>query len=549
MPDVEFETFDVRALRDMDVPLSATDRRDIAAGLRKLLRDYYVHLPQKVGSMAINPDRELELLADDAPLFQNNLQFFDRLISVFAKLRDRHTTLRLPAPFNRMVAFLPLVLESCWENGRRKLLVARLTGEIPDERFVQGVEVTHWNGTPVAQFINRYSWTTQGSNPYARIAMAQRSLTLRPLAFASLPEEDWVTLSYVDFNGDNRHVSFPWKIVFAPQQGGGVGSRMLSGDALDPLTATQIGLDEGTEVINFGLKTIFSGKRSGRVIQARAERPAALMSEPLDGSDTVTGLISASILTLEDGRQYGYLRIFSFSVPNTRAFSEGMAGILGQMPPDGLIIDVRGNPGGTIPAGEALLHLITDKAIEPTQNVFRATQATRRMSERIDFFQRWSRSLDMVYETGQTFSQGFELSDPADYAGLEGSYRGPLAVIMDALSYSTTDYFVAGFQDNSLGEIIGTDPTTGAGGANVWSQSQISGFAADAGMEPIPPLPHQMDCRVAVRRALRAGVNRGLPLEGLGATANHVHFTTRRDILGVNEDLMMTVVNRLREQS
>ena len=167
------------------------------------------------------------------------------------------------------------------------------------------------------------------------------------------------------------------------------------------------------------------------------------------------------------------------------------------------------------------------------------------MAGTIPFFQCWQRSLDLVYETGQDFSQGFELSDPADYAGLEHSYRGPVVVIIDALSYSTTDYFVAGFEDNRLGNILGLDPTTGAGGANVWSLSQISGFAAEAGLPEIPLLPVGMDCRVAVRRALRAGPNRGLPLEGLGAMADQRYFPTRRDILGMNEDMLMAAVNLL----
>ncbi len=56
-----------------------------------------------------------------------------------------------------------------------------------------------------------------------------------------------------------------------------------------------------------------------------------------------------------------------------------------------------------------------------------------------------------------------------------------------------------------------------------------------------------MDCRVAVRRALRAGPNRGLPLEGLGATATHRHFPTRQDVLGVNEDMLIAAVTLLQQ--
>ena len=544
MPKPDFQEFDLWSLRDFDVSMTSDDRRETAIRLRELLGDYYVHLPQKVGAMAINPSRELELLADDAPLYYNNLAFLNRLNAVITKLRDRHTALRMPEPLNRMIAFLPVVLESCYEAGRRLLIVSRIAGEIPDDQLQVGVEVTHWNGTPVAQLINDLSWSTPGSNPYARIALAQRSLTLRALGYMQMPPEDWVTLSYISLKGERRHVSLNWRVAIAPE-GGSTPGAVMSGTAMAAPLAAMLGLDEGTAIVNSGLKTLFSKPRRASVIRKSGQRHGALLSEPLSGSAGLENLLSASTLTLDDGRNYCYLRLFSFSVQDVRRFAEDMAALLRQMPPAGLIIDVRGNPGGTIPAGEALLHLITDRAIEPTRNVFRASRPLRAMAGTIPFFQRWQRSLDLVYETGQDFSQGFELSDPADYAGLEHSYRGPVVVIIDALSYSTTDYFVAGFEDNRLGNILGLDPTTGAGGANVWSLSQISGFAAEAGLPEIPLLPVGMDCRVAVRRALRAGPNRGLPLEGLGAMADQRYFPTRRDILGMNEDMLMAAVNLL----
>ena len=75
MPKPDFQEFDLWSLRDFDVSMTSDDRRETAIRLRELLGDYYVHLPQKVGAMAINPSRELELLADDAPLYYNNLAF------------------------------------------------------------------------------------------------------------------------------------------------------------------------------------------------------------------------------------------------------------------------------------------------------------------------------------------------------------------------------------------------------------------------------------------------------------------------------------------
>jgi hypothetical protein len=69
--------------------------------------------------------------------------------------------------------------------------------------------------------------------------------------------------------------------------------------------------------------------------------------------------------------------------------------------------------------------------------------------------QAWRRSLDMRYETGQMFSQGFSLYDPSLSAGFVGTYPHPVVLIADALCYNTTDFVVAGFQDNKVGPIIG----------------------------------------------------------------------------------------------
>ena len=52
--------------------------------------------------------------------------------------------------------------------------------------------------------------------------------------------------------------------------------------------------------------------------------------------------------------EFGYLRIYSFRV-DPAAFVAEVVRIVRLLPQNGLIVDVRGNPGGRIPAGERLL--------------------------------------------------------------------------------------------------------------------------------------------------------------------------------------------------
>src|SRR5882762_10050279 len=117
--------------------------------------------------------------------------------------------------------------------------------------------------------------------------------------------------------------------------------------------------------------------------------------------------------------------------------------------------------------------MFTDKPIQAEKLAFRVTPAIQRLASASPFFEPWRRSLNMRFETGQMFSQGFRLYDASLSEGLMGRYKHPVVVIVDALSYSTTDFMVAGFQDNRLGPVIGTDVVTGAGGANVWMHSQL----------------------------------------------------------------------------
>src|SRR3569833_2220785 len=94
-------------------------------------------------------------------------------------------------------------------------------------------------------------------------------------------------------------------------------------------------------------------------------------------------------------------------------------------------------------------------------------------------------------------------------------YRGHVALITDALAYSATDIFSAGFRDHALGPIIGVDDNTGAGGANVWSYSLLQSFLKPDTRE-VPMLPGGCDLRIAIRRTLRVGASTGTPLEDLG---------------------------------
>ena len=85
----------------------------------------------------------------------------------------------------------------------------------------------------------------------------------------------------------------------------------------------------------------------------------------------------------------------------------------------------------------------------------------------------WFPSMDQALQTGAAFSGAFPIT-PVDGANALGQeYAGPVILITDALCYSATDIFAAGFKDHKIGPVLGVDDNTGAGGANVWTHALL----------------------------------------------------------------------------
>lgn len=498
--------------REISSGLATDDRQIVARQLGILLSDFYVHLPLKRSSLAIDPVQEANLLADEVRFIYSEGEFFQRMFAILKRLRDRHTAVRLPSPWRDMVAYLPFAVESFYDESGRHLIVSKVMVDLGEPTFAAGVEITHWNGSPIARYVQDLSQESDGAHPFSRIAVTLRALTVRPLGYMAQPREDWVTLTYVA-NGRYRSAVIPWRI-YVPSFGSAAAAANTTAAGAAELYQ---GIDRNVLIVNNTWFDLYSAR----------DRAAATATEMADN------VVSRTVQT--PAGEFGYIRIFSFAVADPAAFVSSFADTLRQLPARGVIIDLRGNPGGSIPAGEGLLQLFTSRTVSPQPVSFRTTAATRQLGA-LPSFAKWKRSLDMQYETGEVFSQGYSLTP--DGSGPRGVYRGPVVLIIDALCYSTTDFFAAGMQDNGLAAIIGVDPVSGAGGANVWSQTMLGQFAANTGITDFMAMPSNVDIDIAMRRSIRVGPNEGLPVEGLGVFADHVYQMTRNDVLGQNEDLI-----------
>lgn len=515
--------------------LSRKDRLRIVEQALLLLNMNYVHLPLKRAMHAVDPIQRLKLLRfrllemKEGQL-PSEMQFHQRMIEIFASTRDLHTMYLLPAPFKDHVAYLPFLIEQYFEGNRKKrtekFVVSRVVTDSfelakdagPEVLFFEpGVEVLYWNGVPIKRAIEINGETQAGSNIEARFARGLDNLTIRPLETSLPPDEVWVALTYRAKNGKILTLMQEWLVHTT-------GSAEAPPVASRSTRKKRTAIDVKKTKINQVRQTLFAP----RDVHVRTSLERVFHAE----------------IRSVDGREFGYIRLFSFIVADTEEFVSEFARVLKSdgFPQEGLIIDVRSNSGGEIRAGERLLQLFTPRRIKPELFEFLNTPLNLeicRLAPKSWQLSRWAGSIAEAVVTGATYSSGFPLNSEESCNDIGQVYYGPVVLITDALSYSTTDMFAAGFQDNEIGEVLGTSDNTGAGGANVWWYQDLIKAIGSNAKSPFKPLPRGADMLVAVRRSIRVGRHAGRPLEEFGIVPDRRHYMTKRDVLERNDDLIM----------
>jgi peptidase S41-like protein len=527
---------------DRRARLSRKDRLRIVDQALLLLEMNYVHLPLKRAMHAIDPIQRLKLfkfrlLEMKEGELSSEMQFHKRMLEIFASTRDLHTMYLLPEPFRGRVAYLPFLIEEYFERNKRgqrvqKFIVSRVLREFyesipnagPEVMFFEsGVEVLYWNGVPIERAIEINGDTQSGSNTEARFARGLDNLTIRPLETSLPPAEAWVTVTYKSRTGQVLTLNQEWLVYKVDV----AGKQRVASKASRKKRAA---IDIKKTLIN-QLKREFYVPRVVRVLKS------------------MNNIFRAETRKVAE-KEFGYIRLFSFDVHDPEEFVEEFARVITSdgFPQEGLIIDVRGNAGGKISAGERLLQLFTPRRIKPELFEFINSPLNLEICRKAPkdwFLSPWVESISESVVTGATFSSGFPVNSEESCNDIGQVYYGPVVLIIDALSYSTTDMFAAGFQDNEIGEVLGTSDNTGAGGANVWWYDDLMNAIGNNASSPFKPLPKGADILIAVRRSIRVGKRAGRPLEELGITPDHRHYMTRRDVLNKNDDLIAWAARRL----
>jgi C-terminal processing protease CtpA/Prc len=543
------------SFRPTITPLDRDERQMLVDQAQMMLENVYAHLPLKRAIYGIDPIQRLRLLGLHQQLLDERA-FQSALIEIFVSLRDLHTNYVLPREYGQKYAFLPFRIEEFYEANHRKYLVSWVSPISKDRKLRAGMVATHWNGSPIELAVMRNAEREAGSNPEARRARGVDALCLRWFGASLPPDEDWVVLTYTDAKRiyESRH---DWEVVDAEDLGEVLPGLGATGGG--PLIKTGWGIDVQTELLRRLRKAVFDA----RALRAEAEMAALRVAAPAKAVARGAGALAATAapkgyvsnypeifprfgpVSTPSGK-FGYIQLKTFVPPpappplyyDVDAAIYEFIRMLEKLPPTGLILDVRGNGGGIIAFGERILQLLTPRLIEPEPFHFLSTSMTLAIARSEDWLNEWRDPIAQGIETGSSYSQGFPLTPRAECNGIGQVYQGPTVLITDALCYSTTDIFAAGFQDHQIGTIVGVHSNTGAGGANVWDHKEVLVDEVTLKPNPFRPLPRQARMRVAARRSTRVGKRSGAPLEDLGVVPNEVYHMTRDDLVKHNVDLI-----------
>lgn len=530
--------------------LTLDDRKLLVEQARILLEDAYVHLSLKRSMHAVEPIQRLRLLRHELDRtagadVEPEAAFHRKLTEIFTELRDLHTNYLLPSPFREHTAFLPFLAEECFDSAASPhYLVTKLAPDFSHPTFRPGAEILYWNGTPIRAAIQANADRQAGSNPAASFARGLDALTIRPLIRSLPPQEEWVVITYRADDGRELEVRLDWK-VWAPGAAPGVDPDGEGSIAI----AGCLGYDLQTDAVNQARKMLYAPPH----VRSETTIGAHLVEMGADTLATTMPTVFRAKQVETPSGTFGYVRIFTFNVPDAAGFVSEFVRLAEKLPGNGLIIDIRNNGGGLITAAEQLLQVLTPRSIEPSPTQFATTPLIHGLVEGhspspLDAtfdLGAWRPSIDLAVQTGAAYSTAHPITEPPSANAIGQRYHGPVVLITDALCYSATDMFAAGFQDHAIGPIVGVADATGAGGANVWTHELLRVLLDVTGDNPLVPLPHGAGMRVAVRRTLRVGDRAGTPVEDLGVVPEVRHWMTGRDVLEGNEDLIAAAAAEL----
>jgi hypothetical protein len=353
------------------------------------------------------------------------------------------------------------------------------------------------------------------------------------------PDEYWVSINYRTEEGQDLEFRYPWLIV-SPNRGA------IARDVASVRSdySAQMGIDYTTDRIRKMKEIIFAPPQDIEDQEILAESKST--RDQVTDKESLPPWFSKVYEKKIISDDIGYIRIKTFNIDSPQGFQgdwgdwistliKTFGETIMDLPKKGLILDVRGNGGGDITFAETILQFLTPNEITPEPFSFICSPLTLELSRLGDYSKEWHDSISEALSIGSIFSAGYPITNKDAMNRVGQIYYGPVILITDALCYSATDLFAASFQDHKIGDILGVDETTGAGGANVWEYGVFKDELRNSDKYKLRDLAYT-PFRLSIRRNVRTGQHAGTPVEDLGVKPDIIYNMTRRDVLDENND-------------
>src|SRR6185295_15301557 len=211
------------------------------------------------------------------------------------------------------------------------------------------------------------------------------------------------------------------------------------------MLASVLGLDTAADAVREARQLIFEPAALRDLQRARSGdehfgiRGSA---SPVSASDSATGIdvgvkvewtaaFRARKVNIE-GVEYGHIHIRTFYFADANGFVNEFVRLLGLMPANGLILDVRGNGGGNILAAERLIQTLTPTEVDPERLQFIVTGGTLDLCRNnpatslVAPLDSWVPSLEEGVETGSVYSHAFPVTTRESCNAIGQKYYGPV---------------------------------------------------------------------------------------------------------------------------
>ncbi len=545
------------------VKLSPRERLSLLDGLEKLFEGAYTHLPLKRARYGFDPVQRVRILR--MQMAGLSPEDFDAEVDdIFNRLRDFHTVYWRPG-YEGKVAALPCMVELYYDDRKKPHYIVSNVGEwVRKPDFVPGIEVETWNGVPIDRAVQRYADQESGGRADSMRTAAVQTLTCRSLSTHCLPDETSATIGFRKVNkqgtpvGKRLFVTLEWRVIdttLVERYQAGQRKKLRVGEvralAFNPAAAAV----KRAKLLLFASDALRGGSKP-----FHKDAASATVGTKITGlSTSLPDFLTASVLRgTQENEQYGHLRLRDFLVPSVRQYLEEIRRLLALMPPQGLVLDLRGNGGGYIVAAEMALQFFTPRPIEPVRFEMLATDLALKLSakdngssasRRTDIWP-WLPSLTDAVRNGEMYSAPLPITIPSKCNIAGQVYGGPVILVADTNTYSAGDLFCAGFADNGIGRMVCVGDSTGAGGASIWTYGDMRQFAGRRLRRGLPPLPEGGTIQFSLMRATRVGPRLGALIEDVGVSVRpkERYRMSRDDLLCDNRDLLAYCIRWLERQ-